>query len=46
MVSAWWLLLAASAGVGIGMVLSAILTFVADGHTDLPDKEQAAHPMT
>jgi hypothetical protein len=46
MVSAWWLLLAVSAGVGIGMVLSAILTFVADGNADLPDKEEAAHRMT
>ena len=46
MVSAWWLLLAVSAGVGIGMVLSAVLTFVADRHADLPDKEQAAHRMT
>ena len=46
MVSAWWLLLAASAGVGIGMVLSAILTFVAEGNADLPDKERVAHPTT
>ena len=44
MVSAWWLLLAVSAGVGIGMVLSAILTFVADGHAEIHDKEHAAHP--
>ena len=43
MVSAWWLLLAVSAGVGIGMVLTALLTMTG-GNADVAD-EHAAHPL-
>ena len=44
MVSAWWLLLAVSAGVGIGMVLTALLTMATGGNVDAAD-EHAAHPL-
>jgi|KBSMisStandDraft_5_1062788.scaffolds.fasta_scaffold9074537_1 hypothetical protein len=44
MVSAWWLLLAVSAGVGIGMVLTALLTMATGGNVDVAD-EHAAHPL-
>ena len=35
MVSAWWLLLAASAGVGVGMLLTALLTMATGGNVDV-----------
>jgi len=44
MVSAWLLLLAASARVGVGMLLTALLTMVTGGNADVPD-EHAAHPL-
>jgi hypothetical protein len=42
MVSAWWLLLAVSAGVGIGMVLTALLTMVTGGDADVGDEQVAS----
>jgi hypothetical protein len=44
MVSAWWLLLAVIAGVGIGMMLTALLTMVTGENADVGD-EHAAHPL-
>ena len=44
MVSAWWLLLAASAGVGVGMLLTALLTMATSGNVDVAD-EHVAHPL-
>ena len=44
MVSAWWLLLAVIAGVGIGMMLTALLTMATGEKADVGD-EHAAHPL-
>jgi len=45
MVSAWWLLVAASGGIGIGMFLTALMTMVAGKEADIPDREHAPHPV-
>jgi len=44
MVSAWWLLLAVCAGVGIGMVLTGLLTMATGGSVDVAD-EHAVRPL-
>ena len=45
MVSAWWLVVAASAGVGVGMFLFALLTIVTGNDPDLAGGEHATHPL-
>ena len=42
MVSAWWLLVAASVGIGAGMFLFALLTIVTGRDTELSSGEHAA----
>ena len=42
MVSAWWLLVAASAGVSVGMLLFALLTVVTGQDADVPRSKQVA----
>ena len=42
MVSAWWLLVAASAGVGVGMFLFALLTIVTGRDAEIASGEHAA----
>jgi|KBSMisStaDraftv2_1062788.scaffolds.fasta_scaffold124611_2 hypothetical protein len=45
MVSAWWLLVAASAGVGVGMFLFALLTIVTGRDADMTGGDHVAHPL-
>jgi hypothetical protein len=45
MVSAWWLLVAASAGVSVGMLLFALLTMVTGRDADPSSGEHAAHTL-
>ena len=42
MVSAWWLLVAASAGVGVGMFLFALLTIVTGRDADIASGKHLA----
>ena len=42
MVSAWWLLVAASAGVGVGMFLFALLTIVTERDADIASGKHLA----
>jgi len=45
MVSAWWLLVAASTGIGVGMFLFALLTSVTGRDADLSNGEHATRPL-
>jgi len=45
MVSAWWLLVAASAGVSVGMLLFALLTMVTGHDADPSSGKHGAHTL-